>query len=75
MNPIHVYKNKNPLFSSAVTGGFEEFTGSGIVLAAAGKKANEWGHKILFPRFTFIFVFVLIQSLFCDDTILGRIIN
>lgn len=31
-------KSKNPLFSCAVTGGFEEFAGSGIVLqAAAGK--------------------------------------
>lgn len=37
MNPSQSNKNKNPLLSSAVMGGFEEFTGSGIVLTAAGK--------------------------------------
>lgn len=37
MNPIQVNKNKNPLLSCAITGGFDEFTGSGIVLAAAGE--------------------------------------
>jgi hypothetical protein len=35
MNPV--IKSKNSLLSCAVTGGFEEFTGSGIVLAAAGE--------------------------------------
>lgn len=38
MNPNQVMnKNKNPLLSCAVTGGFEEFSGKGIVLTAAGK--------------------------------------
>jgi hypothetical protein len=37
MNPNQAARNKNPLLSCAVTGGFEEFTGSGIVLAAAGE--------------------------------------
>lgn len=37
MNPSQVNRNKNPLLSCAVTGGFEEFTSSGFVLAAAGK--------------------------------------
>lgn len=37
MSSNQVNKNKNPLLSCAITGGFDEFTGSGIVLAAAGK--------------------------------------
>jgi hypothetical protein len=37
MNPNQVGKNRNPLLSCAITGGFEEFTGSGIVLTAAGE--------------------------------------
>lgn len=37
MNQNQVNRNRNPLLSMAVTGGFDEFTGSGIVLAAAGK--------------------------------------
>jgi hypothetical protein len=35
MNPQVSKGKNNPLLSCAVTGGFEEFTGSGIILQAA----------------------------------------
>lgn len=38
MNQNQVNRNKNPLLSCAVTGGFDELSGSGIVLAAAAGK-------------------------------------
>lgn len=41
MNVNQPNRNKNPLLSCAVTGGFDEFTGSGIVLAAAKPLAGE----------------------------------
>lgn len=68
-----VIKSKNSLLSCAVTGGFEEFTGSGIVLqAAAGElkirvklKASE---IIIFLSYLLLFL----MFLFCTHSIVIR---
>lgn len=62
MNPNQANRNKNSLLSCAVTGGFQDFTGSGIVLAAAGKLfGNRKKYKITnhIQVYFYCFLFVL----------------
>lgn len=65
MNPNQVNRNQNPLLSCAVTGGFDEFTGSGIVLAAAAGKYVR--NKVKEKRF-FQVNFFIIFLLFCTQS-------